>query len=92
MIKPPIKPLITMAEVAAVLKCTPTTVKNYRRQGRLKATLIGGRYYITEAALRRITEKGLPPTSAAYRQKAKLDKRAKRAAAKASSPKGSRKG
>lgn len=81
-----IKPLITMAELAKVLKCTPATLKNYRREGRLKATLIGGRYYITEAALKRICEKGLPPTSAAYRRKAREDKRAKRAAARSSRP------
>lgn len=44
--------LYSSAEVAELLGVTSATVSNYIKQNRLKATIIGGKKYISEDNLR----------------------------------------
>lgn len=46
----------TVAEVAEILKLNPETVRNYIRQGRLKASKIGREYRISEKRLQEFLE------------------------------------
>ena len=57
------EPMLTVPEVAEVLRVSPETVRRYLRSGWLKGTLLGGRgssYRISEAELRRFQASGAP--------------------------------
>lgn len=53
--------MLTVSEVAEVLRVSPETIRRYLRRGWLKGTLLGGRgsaYRIDEAELRRFQASG----------------------------------
>lgn len=54
--------LYNQTEVAALLGVSTSTVRKYMKQEKLKATLIGGRQYISEDEIKRFI-KVLPPLS-----------------------------
>lgn len=52
--------LYNQTEVAALLGVTTNTVRKYMKQGKINATLIGGRQYISEDEIKRFINV-LPP-------------------------------
>jgi excisionase family DNA binding protein len=52
---------LTVAEVAALLKLNPQTVRNWIDQGTLAAVRVGRRVRVTRADLERVIEEGYSP-------------------------------
>jgi len=46
------KKYLSPTEVATLLECTPSTIRNYVRNGRLRAERVGGRWLIDPDLLR----------------------------------------
>ena len=50
--------LYTVRELADSLDITDITIRRYIKDGKLKATMLGGKYHISEEALRDLISKG----------------------------------